>query len=224
MIHSAREVSALLKPASERTIARLSLYRRILDGLRQEGVERVYSHELASRSGATAAQVRRDLMSLQVYGRPNRGYEVPALHDAIVAVLDPAEPQAAALVGVGNLGRAVLAFFHGRRPKFAFTAAFDTDPDKAGRVIHGCHCYPVADLPGVVQAEGIHVAALTVPAAAAQAVADQLVLAGVRSIVNFAPVPLYVPAGTFVEDVDLTTTLEKAAYYARKQAEPRSER
>ena len=121
-----------------------------------------------------------------------------------------------ALVGVGNLGGAILGFFVGRRPKLSLVAAFDADRDKAGRVLYGVRCHAMNEMADVVVGQGIRVAAITVPASEAQDVADRLVRAGVRGILNFAPVRLRVPAGVYVEDVDVTMALEKVAYFARQ--------
>ena len=111
---------------SAKTIGRLSLYRRLLAGLQAEGVRNVYSHQLAAMTGGTAAQVRRDIMAVGCVGSPTRGYDVQQLCQAIAGVLDHPEGQSAALVGVGNLGRALLAYFLQRRPKLMIRAAFDS--------------------------------------------------------------------------------------------------
>lgn len=201
---------------SDKTIGRLSLYRRLLHGLMADGVANTFSHQLAHLAGVTPAQVRRDLMAIGYSGTTKRGYEVPELVDSLGQFLDAANGQAAALVGVGNLGRAILAYFAGRRPHLSIVAAFDNDPYKVNRVIHGCHCYGLDDITRVVREQDIRVAVLTVPATVAQAVADMLVAAGVRGILNFAPVRLRVPPHTYVEDIDMTMSLEKVAFFARK--------
>jgi redox-sensing transcriptional repressor len=187
--------------------------------MRQDGLRFVYSHQLAHDAAATPAQVRRDLMVLGPMGTSNKGYDVEELIAAIDEVLDSPEGQRIALVGVGNLGRAILAFFAGRRPRLAITAGFDNDPTKAARVIMGCRIHNVADLAAVIAQEGITVGIVAVPAASAQAVADKLVAAGVRGIMNFAPSPLKVPPTVHVEDMDITMTLEKVAYYAKHNKE-----
>jgi len=202
---------------SERTIGRLSLYRRLLRELRVAGVGNVYSQELARMAGVSAAQVRRDLMAIGYSGSPARGYVVEALGESIGTFLDSPGGQAAALVGIGNLGRAVMAYFSGRRPRLAIVAAFDTDPYKVNRVIHGCRCYPAAELEQVVREHSVSVGIITVPATEAQGVADTLVRAGVSGILNFAPVPLRLPTGVYVEQIDMTMALEKVAFFARQR-------
>ncbi len=155
-------------------------------------------------------------MAIGYSGTTKRGYEVPELIDSIGQFLDAPKGQGAALVGVGNLGRAILAYFAGRRPHLSITAAFDSDPYKAGRVIHGCHCYGLEDVTKVIKERDIRVGIITVPAGVAQGVAESLVAAGVRGMLNFAPVRLRVPPHTYVEDIDMTMSLEKVAYFARK--------
>lgn len=201
---------------SEKTIGRLSAYRRLLYRSSLAAQPNVYSYQVAALSGVTPAQVRRDLMSIGYSGSPNRGYRVPELIASIGDVLDNPAGENAGLVGVGNLGRAILAFFSGRRPKLTIVAAFDNAISKVNRTVHGCRCYPLEEVPAVVKRDGIRVGIITTPAEAAQSVADLLVEAGVRGILNFAPVPLRLPAGVYSEDIDMTMALEKVAYFARK--------
>jgi len=204
---------------SPKSIGRLSLYRRILNVLQGEGVRNVYSHQLAALAGCTAAQVRRDLMLVGYRGSAIHGYEVARLIESLREFLDAPGGQGAALVGVGNLGKAILSYFAGRRPNLRIVAAFDSDPYKANRVIHGCRCYAMENLQEVCRSQGIGLAIITVPAQAAQAVADALVKSGVRGILNFAPVRLRAPPHVHVEDIDMIVSLEKAAYFARPHRE-----
>ncbi len=203
---------------SDKSIGRLSLYRRLLNVLQAEGGRSVFSHQLAHRAGCTAAQVRRDLMAVGYCGSPAHGYDVTGLIESIREFLDAPGGQGVALVGVGNLGKAIMAYFTGRRPNLQIVAAFDNDPYKANRVIHGCRCYGMEDLEEVVRKQEIRLGIITVPAAAAQAAADALVRAGVRGLLNFAPVRLRVPPSVYVEDIDMTVALEKVAYFARQGA------
>jgi redox-sensing transcriptional repressor len=199
------------------TIGRLSLYRRLLLDLSAGGMRQIYSHQLASAAVATPAQVRRDLMMIGFTGSPRKGYAVEDLIAAVNAVLAKSVETSVALVGVGNLGRAILAYYTNRQPWVRFTAAFDRDPDKANRIIHGCRVYPFDQVEDVLGRDGIRGAVIAVPAAEAQRVADRLVLAGVRSFLNFAPVRLHLPTGVFVDDMDMSTALDRVAYYAHQQ-------
>jgi redox-sensing transcriptional repressor len=199
------------------TIGRLSLYRRLLLDLSAGGMKQIYSHQLASAAVATPAQVRRDLMMIGFTGSPRKGYAVDELVLAVNAVLAKSVETSVALVGVGNLGRAILAYYTNRQPWVRFVAAFDRDADKANRIIHGCRVYPIDQVEDVLGREGIKAAVIAVPAAEAQRVADRLVLAGIRSFLNFAPVRLHLPTGIFVDDMDMSTALDRVAYYAHQQ-------
>lgn len=200
---------------SPQTIERLILYRRILERMRQERVSYVYSHELAKEIGATAAQVRRDLMAVEYMAVAARGYQVDALLSAIALFLDEDTEQRALLVGVGHLGRALLSHFRYSRASLQVVAAFDQDPACIGEVIEGCPCLSMDELGAIAQYKQITIAVLTVPAAAAQEVGRRLVEAGVCGILNFAPVTLQVPDSVWVENIDVTRSLEKVAYYSR---------
>jgi redox-sensing transcriptional repressor len=199
---------------TDRQIGRLSQYRRQLLAL-PGGPVNIYSHRLAALCGVTAAQVRRDLMTIGFTGSPARGYHVGQLIDAIGRCLDAPGGQNAALIGIGNLGRAILDYFVLRHPPLSIIAAFDTDPAKVDRVIHGCRTYGVDRLADVIRELEITVGVLTVPSAVVQEVAESMYAAGVRSFLNFAPVPLRLPPKTFVEEMDIAACMEKAAYFAR---------
>jgi redox-sensing transcriptional repressor len=201
---------------SRKTIARMSLYRRLLISLRETGTTHVFSHQLAKLAGLTAAQVRRDFMAIGYSGSPTRGYEVDKCIESIGTFLDAPRRQDVALVGAGKLGRSVVAHFSGRRPKLKIVAAFDNDPAKIGQTVDGCPCLALDVLESTIRDLGIQIAILTTPPSAAQDAADTLVHAGVRSIVSFAATPLHVPAGVSVIDMDITAALETAAYFARE--------
>jgi redox-sensing transcriptional repressor len=183
--------------------------------LHADGREYVYSYEIANVCAVTPEQVRRDLMPTRLTGSPTKGYKISALLQSIGLLLGDQEDQRVALVGVGNLGRAILAYFAGRRPNLSIVAAFDQDPDKTNRVIHGCRCYPIDDLPAIVREQAIEIAILAVPVSAAQTVADRLIASGVRGLLNFAPVSLRLPRTVYAEDLDMAISLERVAYFAR---------
>lgn len=203
---------------AEKQVSRLSLYRRLLQELRCDAPATIYSHDLATLSGSTAAQVRRDLMTIGFVGSPARGYDVLQLIEAIGCQLDAPGGQRAALAGVGQLGRALLDYFHARRPSLQIVAAFDVDPEKVRRVIHGCRVWPLEDMERVVREQAITVGVITVPATAAESVASAMTQAGIRGLLNFAPTPLRRTGRAFVEEMDITTSMEKVAYFARALA------
>jgi len=204
---------------SDKIIGRLSLYRRMLErAAAEKPSDHVFSHELAAISGYSAVLVRRDLMTIGFTGNPKKGYNVSDLIASIGLFLDAPEGQNACLVGVGNLGRALLAYFTYRRPKLPIVAAFDSNPELSYRVIQGCRCHPVHDMLRIITQERIRVGIITVPAASAQEVANKLVRAGVTGLLNFAPVALRVPQAVFVDNIDMTMSLEKVAFFARQKA------
>jgi redox-sensing transcriptional repressor len=191
------------------------MYRRLLRRLLSQGGGSVFSHELSQMAGNTAAQVRRDLMAVGALGSPAKGYDAEELMERIGGFLDGVGGQKVALVGIGNLGRAIMAYFTGLRQLLEVTAAFDNNEAKTDRVINGVRTYHTRDIEEVVRREKIAVGILTVPVDAAQSAADALVRAGVGGILNFAPVVLKTPETVFVEDMDMMVALEKVAYFAR---------
>lgn len=209
---------------SEKTIERLCLYRRFLRELRVQRTTYAYSHQLAKMAGLTAAQVRRDIMAIGYYGSPVRGYEVEKLLESISDFLDGPDSLGVALIGVGNLGRSILAYLNRRNSRLNVTAAFDTNPEKIHRVIVSCHCFPLEDYARVVREKNIHSTIIAVPAEQAQAVADLIVKSGVKGILNFAPVHLSVPEDVFVENIDMAIALEKVTYFAQQDNKARAER
>lgn len=204
---------------SDKTVARLSTYSRILSGLQQRGVLKIHSHGLASAAGVSPAQVRRDLMSVGGTGSPSKGYDVTELSEHIEAFFGNQECVNVALIGLGNIGKAILAYFHGRRPNLKIVAAFDINPHRVNCVYHGCRCYPMRELDEILQEQNISVGIIAVPVSAAQEVADMLVRRGIQGILNFAPVPLRVARHVYLEQVDITTSLETVAYFARENVQ-----
>lgn len=200
---------------SEKGVGRVTVYRRALAVLADAGGREVHSRELAAAAGTSAVQVRRDLLALGATGSARHGYDIATLLDGIERFLGTALDQKVVLVGVGNLGRAVLAHCASRLPRLRIVAAFDEDDWKTGRVIKGCRCLPAGELEDVIAREGVRVGILTVPAPAAQETAERLLRAGIRGLVNFAPVRLRIPPDVFVQDMDMGVALERVAYFAR---------
>jgi len=202
---------------SSKTVERLIVYRRLLAS-RGDGQSRhIYSHELAGLAKVSAVQVRRDLMEAGFSGSPSRGYEVDQLLGRIDRILDAPDGMKAVLVGVGNIGRALLSFLAGRGLKIQIVAAFDNDLPKIDRVISGCRVFDMQTLPERVRELGAYLGIIAVPGPQAQAAADALVEAGVTGILNFAPVPLSVRTGVQVEQVDIMRAIEKVAHFAKQE-------
>ena len=204
-----------------KTVQRFSLYRRLLLEFQpEEDRERIFSYELASLAGNTAAQVRRDFMVLGYTGCTSKGYETHRLVESIAAVLDSEEGQKVAIVGTGHLGKAVIDFFRDRRPKLTIVMGFDVKPDRVDCTIHGCPVFHADRIEELVREEEISLGILTLPVEASQAAAEALVRGGVRGIANFAPVRLHLPPDIHVEELDMTTYLETVAYFARVREAP----
>lgn len=202
-------------PVPRKTIARLSVYRRILTQMLVENCTYARSQDIAEHAQVTSAQVRRDIMTLGFKGIPNKGYEVRKLLESISVFMDAPEREEVALVGVGNLGRALLAYLVNRRPNLHLCAAFDVNPDLHGQIIHGCKCHDIKNMEEVMAEASIKVAVLTVPAKVAQEMAAKLVQCKVKGILNFVPVRLQVPDWVYVEDMDISASLERASFFAR---------
>lgn len=205
-----------MKSLPEKTIERLSVYRRTLLNCLDRGKEYIYSHELANLHNITAVQVRRDLMLIGYSTTLKKGYDVRALVELIGEILDSEQGLNAAVVGIGNLGRAITAFFKGKRSKLQIVAAFDTDPEKVNRVISGVKCYSMNDLQQIISEKNISLGILTVPPDHASKVAEAMVVAGIKGILNYTSVPVNVSSDIIIENYDMTTSLEKVAYYVKQ--------
>jgi redox-sensing transcriptional repressor len=204
-------------------VGRLSLYLRRLEGLLRKGTTKVSSSQLGEPLGVTDAQVRKDLASLNL-GHPGIGYAAPELIGAIRRLLGIDREWPVALVGVGNLARALLHYHGFVERGFRIVALFDADPAKIGRTVEGLEVQALEAMPAVVARTGTELGVLTVPASAAQAVAEQLIAAGVRGLLNFAPGVVRVPAGVSVVNVDLTVQLEQLAFLVHTSAGDYNER
>jgi redox-sensing transcriptional repressor len=197
---------------SRASVGRLSLYLRRLESVSQTERETVSSLELAKDIGVTDAQVRKDLAALGSLGQPGIGYPVRELIVAIRKILGLDRLWPVALVGVGNLARALLRFRGFQQRGFRIVALFDSDAGKTDQVVEGLKIYSMSDIPRVIRASGAELGLLTVPPEAAQTVADQLVAAGIRGVLNFAPTVLHLPPHVSLVSVDLTVQLEQLAF------------
>ncbi|MGM0550759.1 MAG: redox-sensing transcriptional repressor Rex [Bacteroidota bacterium] len=201
----------------EKTIGRLSEYRRTLLNCLGNGKTHIYSHELANLHNITAVQVRRDIMLIGYSTTAKKGYDVKALIDVIGDIIDTEQGLNAAVVGIGNLGRAITTYFNGKRTKLRIVATFDTDPLKVGRVIAGVKCYSMAELKDIVVKNNISIGVITVPTEDAAKVTDQLVMAGVKGLLNYTSSSLNVPDNVYLEEYDMITSLEKVAYFVKQK-------
>ena len=193
-------------------VSRLSLYLRELQHLVREGRATVSSSQLGKLLGVTDAQVRKDLAYFGHFGQPGIGYRCEELIGEIRRILGTDRQWIVTMVGVGNMGRALLRYKGFAAQGFRIVAAFDLDPQIVGSRIEGIPVYAPRQLAETVRQHGIQLGMITVPAAEAQHVAEQLVAAGIAGIVNFAPVALSLPQRIPLVGVDLTTELEQLAF------------
>ena len=194
------------------TVRRLSAYYRALGALVERDVSHVSSKVLSDLAGSTAAQVRRDLAYFGSFGTRGVGYSVDSLRAQLASILGIDRSWPLGLVGVGNLGQALLAYRGFRGPEYKIAAAFDNDPGKIGTVVEGVRVSNVASFKPEARRLGLAIVLVAVPAEAAQAVVDQIVAADVRAILNFAPAQLRVPRDVRISNVDLSMEVESLTH------------
>lgn len=199
----------------ERTVERLSEYRRTLLRLLAKGQSHIYSHELAGMHAITAVQVRRDLMIIGFTTVGKKGYNVRELISFIGSILDSEDTCNVGIIGMGNLAQAITHYFNGKRSKLRIVAAFDVDATKIDKKVGGIDCYNIKSFPEVAERLNIKVIVLTLPAAAVARVSEIIKNSGVRGVLNFTSATLNLPPEVYVEDYDMITLLEKVAYYSK---------
>jgi redox-sensing transcriptional repressor len=205
-----------IKNLPHKTVERLSQYRRALLMILSKEKTHVFSHEIAQMLHITPVQVRRDLMLIGYSGNLRKGYDIKELIDLIGKIIDSDKGQRVAVVGLGNLGKAIISYFKGKRSKLAIIAAFDINPEKINRVYDGVACYHISQLTDLIKQHNISIGIIAVPSEQAPEIAETLVLAGIKGILNFTPKPLNVPAFVYLEEYDMITSLEKVAFFAKK--------
>ncbi|OFX26886.1 MAG: DNA-binding protein [Bacteroidetes bacterium GWA2_31_9b] len=201
----------------EKTIGRLSEYRRTLLICLAKGKTHIYSHELANLHNYTAVQVRRDIMLIGYSTTLKKGYDVKALIDVIANIIDTEEGLNAAIIGVGNLGKAITTYLNGKRTKLRIIAAFDTDPEKTNRVIAGIKCYPMSEINKIIKEQDIRIGIITVPPEDAPSVSEILVSSGIKGVLNYTSTPINVPKNIYLEEYDMITSIEKVAYFVKQK-------
>lgn len=194
-------------------IGRLPIYLQALTYLAEEGREVTSSQELGDRLGISPAQIRKDLSHFGEFGKQGTGYHIAFLRAKLREILQVDRVWDVVLVGAGNLGHAIANYggFLGRG--FYIAAVFDNDPAKIGQPLGYLTVRDIREMPTVVCEQGWQIAILAVPAAAAQSVAEMLIEAGVRCILNYAPITLNVPAGVRVQHLDPVASLQRMTYY-----------
>jgi redox-sensing transcriptional repressor len=204
----------------EKTVTRLSIYLRCLEELETGSVATISSRQLAERFGLNSAQVRKDLAYFGQFGVRGLGYHIAELKHNLERILGLKQDWEVALVGVGNLGSALIAYKGFGARGFKIGLAFDASPAKMGQVIQDVEIEGVDRLVTTIRRRRVKIAVIAVPAIAAQSVADLLVEAGVTAILNFAPAQLAVPAGVKVQNVDLSVLLKTLSYHTVRASRP----
>ncbi len=180
--------------------------------MQSKGIKTVSSDILAQFNGVTAAQVRKDLSCFGAFGRRGLGYDVVDLKRNIAMIMGLTRTWKVALIGVGNIGRALIDYDQFRRQKFDIALAFDSDPDKIGKVIHGVTVRDEDNLQRDVQAENVDIAVIAIPASVAQGAVDRVVAGGVKAILNFAPINITVPEGVYIRHENMAIEIEALSF------------
>jgi len=202
----------LEKRISESTIRRLSLYLRALSLLQKKGVETVSSKELASREKLTPAQVRKDLSFFGSFGTRGLGYPVSELRSKIAGILGIDRVWKVALFGVGNIGSAMVSYKEFARQGFQIVKLFDNDQRKIGSNHKGIIVSDISNLEQEIKEAGIEIAIIGVPATVAQYIVDDIVAAGIKAILNFAPINLKVPSDVYLRNENMSMELEYLSF------------
>jgi len=201
----------------EKTIERLSMYRRVLQTYQDNQSEFIYSHELASLLHLTPVQVRRDIMLIGYTGTQRKGYSVRELIEKISQILDGGAQINAVVIGMGHLGKAITNYFNSKRSKIEIVAAFENDATKINRIISGIKSYHTDSLEMLIEKNHATIAILSLSPREAQDITDRLVFAGIKGILNFTSIPLNVPEDVYLENYDMVTSMEKVAYFVKEK-------
>lgn len=201
------------KPVPDIVVGRLPVYLRLVECLCAQDERFVSSEELARRLNISAVQIRKDLSYFGGFGKQGAGYEVQSLRAALRRILKIEQDRPVALIGMGDLGHALARYGGFANEGFFIAALFDNDPAKIGTQVGDLLIQDVRQLGPVICALGIQIAILTVPASAAQGVADVCVRAGVRAILNYAPTALSVPENVRVQYTDPVRHLQRMTFY-----------
>jgi redox-sensing transcriptional repressor len=199
-------------------IDRLPVYARALTALERAGRDVVSSQELGATLGVTPAQIRKDLSYFGRFGKQGRGYSVKRLLEELRQILGIDREWTMVLVGVGQLGRAILQYGGFAPQGFRILAAFDSDPHVVGETIEGLGVQPVDDLRKALDAMHVDIGIVATPAATAQTVIDALIACGVKAILNYAPIAAQVPAGIHIKDIDPVLALQSMTFYLKHDA------
>ena len=194
-------------------IGRLPVYLRALQRLSDKGIYTTSSQELGAIVGISAAQIRKDISQFGEFGKQGTGYSIPFLIERLRDILKVDRVWDVVIVGMGDIGHALARYNGFANRGFHITMCFDNDPKKVGQKVGDFEILGLAVMAEKLKQNKIKIAMLTVPATVAQEVADQLIKAGVRAILNYAPLSLTVPAGVKVQHIDPAIHLQRMTYY-----------
>ena len=201
-----------MRRIADSTVRRLSLYLRFLEESTNRGLVTISSDELARRGGTTSAQVRKDLSFFGSFGKRGLGYSVPELTESLREILGLRRDWQVIIVGAGKIGTALAQYRGFRQRGFRVTAVYDRDPKKIGTRWDTLTVRDMAEIERDIQKEHPDIAVLTTPAEEAQVVVDRLVSAGMRALLNFAPIQLQVPADVTLKNVNMAMELEGLSF------------
>src|SRR6478672_1454214 len=201
-----------VKRIADSTVRRLSLYLRFLEEFENAGLTTVSSEELAARGGTTSAQVRKDLSFFGSFGKRGLGYQVAELTQRMRRILGLERDWRVVIVGIGKIGSALAQYEGFQQRGFLVVGLYDTDLAKVGREVDGLRVRPIESLAEDNRERPVDIAVITVPAAAAQRVVDQVVAAGITGIMSFAPIQLHVPADVTLNTVNMAMELERLSF------------
>jgi len=206
------QASAPVRRIADSTVRRLSLYLRFLEESGQRGLVTISSDELARRGGTTSAQVRKDLSFFGSFGKRGLGYSVPELTESLREILGLRREWQVIIVGAGKIGTALAQYRGFRQRGFRVVAVYDRDPQKIGTQWDTLTVRDMTNIERDIASEQPDIAVLTTPADEAQNVVDRLVRAGMRAVLNFAPVQIQVPADVTLKNVNMAMELEGLSF------------
>lgn len=201
-------------------VGRLPIYLRVLNHLIAEGRQITSSQELGDRLGISSAQIRKDLSHFGEFGKQGTGYNVAYLRDQLAEILNVDREWRMVLIGAGDLGHALVHYHRFADNGFRIAGVFDNDPAKIGSMLGAYRVHGMEDLEQVVRSQGVEIAIIAVPPAAAREVASALIGLGISSILNYAPITLTTPVNVHVQYVDPVAQLQHMAYYSQEAGAP----
>ncbi|HSM72389.1 MAG TPA: redox-sensing transcriptional repressor Rex [Anaerolineales bacterium] len=194
-------------------IGRLPIYLRALQRMMEKGIQTTASQELGEMIGISAAQIRKDISQFGEFGKQGTGYSIPFLVERLQNILKVDRIWDVIIVGLGDMGHALARYNGFGNRGFQVTMVFDNDPEKIGQIVNDLEIFSMDGMTDKIRQNKVKIAILAVPASVAQTVADQLVKAGIKSILNYAPIHLNVPNNVLVQHIDPAAHLQRMTYY-----------